>query len=385
MIAVIADDLSGAAELAGIGLRNKLQVEMNTEVNENTKAEMLVIASDTRSLKEVEAIAEMKKITLQVAKLNPEMIFKKVDSVLRGHVLSELCAQLKILNLERVLLVPANPALGRTITNGTYFFYNQPIHLSSFSNDPEFPITSSDVLEMLHVNNDFVQIKKKEEALPDLGIIIGEASSSEDLKAWAKRIDKKTLVAGGAGFFSAILDGINIKGANVEQSKAKQFSQPILFVCGSTFNKSREIIKKINSHGGPVSYMPEAIMRSDEFHEDLYLKWGKEIVSFIESRGKAIISINQETEQTFASPGLLRERIARVVEEVFRKIKIRELLIEGGSTAAAVLRKLQLKTFFPLQEIAIGVIRMRVKDNNDLCITVKPGSYEWPAEVWKFN
>src|SRR5882757_10096749 len=44
MIAVIADDLTGAAELGGIGLRYGLSVEVNMDVNLSTKADLLVIA-----------------------------------------------------------------------------------------------------------------------------------------------------------------------------------------------------------------------------------------------------------------------------------------------------------------------------------------------------
>src|ERR1700748_1065595 len=118
MIIVIADDFTGAAELGGIGLRYNLKVEVNTRVNLQSKADLLVIATDTRSMAKDDAVAEMEKVTEEIVKLNPTLIFKKVDSVLRGYVAEELLAHISKLSHSRALLVPANPGLGRTIVNG---------------------------------------------------------------------------------------------------------------------------------------------------------------------------------------------------------------------------------------------------------------------------
>ena len=121
MIAVIADDFTGAAEMAGIGLRYGLDVELSTTIPENAKAELLVLDTDTRSMKEDDAVDVVSKVTDSMMELHPEMIFKKIDSVLRGHVIAELSAQLKILELRKALIVAPNPSLGRAIRDGNIF------------------------------------------------------------------------------------------------------------------------------------------------------------------------------------------------------------------------------------------------------------------------
>jgi uncharacterized protein YgbK (DUF1537 family) len=109
------------------------------------------------------------------------------------------------------------------------------------------------------------------------------------------------------------------------------------------------------------------------------------VASLVRSEGRAIISIDADTTKGMpVSAGMLRERTAMIVSEVFKQVSIQELFIEGGSTAAAVIKKAGLQTFFPVEELAPGVIRMSVKEHAGLCVTVKPGSYEWPAEVWNF-
>src|SRR5687768_13217497 len=149
MVAVIADDFTGAAELGGVGLRYGLSVEVSTEVNATTNAQLLVIDADTRSIKKEEAVKKIETITENLLRLQPQWIYKKTDSVLRGHIAAELEVQMKVSGKQTTLLVPANPNLARTIKNGTYFFNDQPIHQSSFSTDPEFAVTNSNIQEML--------------------------------------------------------------------------------------------------------------------------------------------------------------------------------------------------------------------------------------------
>ncbi len=384
MIAVIADDLTGAAELGGIGLRYGLAVEINTKINSNSKADLLVIAGDTRSKNKKEAVEEMVDITAKVAKFKPALIYKKVDSVLRGHVIDELTAQLKELRLSKALLVPANPDLGRTIRDGTYYLNDEPIHLSSFSKDPEFAINSSGVLDMLRGNGFTIQVRKKEEGLLHKGITVGEALNSNDLKAWAAQIDDNTLIAGASGFFTAILDNIL---SNADQHAAinpPDLSYPALYISGTTFNKKIEDIRKIKNNGGPVSYMPSQIIASPNPPVDVYNKWAVEVVALLSNHKKAIIAIDPNTVQKKETALSLRTKTAIAAERIFDQIYIRELFVEGGSTAAAIIKRLNFNCFYPVKEYAPGIVRMRVEGKQNLHLTIKPGSYDWPQEVWDF-
>ena len=208
MIAVIADDFTGAAELGGIGLQCGLAVEISTEIDLQSQADLFIISADTRSLAKEEAVDKMVKITEKFAQLKPDFIYKKVDSVLRGHIIDELTAQMKVLNLQKALLVPANPASGRMIANGVYFLNNEPIHLSSFSDDPEFAITSSDVVDMLRVDPASVTVAKNIESTPKAGIVIGETRTVQHLEEWASCVDSKIFQPGRRGFLGHCWNGI---------------------------------------------------------------------------------------------------------------------------------------------------------------------------------
>ncbi|MEI9955948.1 MAG: nucleotide-binding domain containing protein [Ferruginibacter sp.] len=74
----------------------------------------------------------------------------------------------------------------------------------------------------------------------------------------------------------------------------------------------------------------------------------------------------------------LRTTMAKAAKEIIERESVKEIFIEGGSTAAAVLQELSIKELLPVNELQRGVVRMKA---NDLFITVKPGSYQLPEEI----
>src|SRR5687767_13628537 len=111
MIVVIADDITGAAELGGIALRYGLKVLLSDDVRTTENVDVLILYTNTRSLQKAEAVEVMKELTSKIKHLHPSLIYKKTDSVLRGYVVAEMEEQMKVLALQKALLVPANPLL----------------------------------------------------------------------------------------------------------------------------------------------------------------------------------------------------------------------------------------------------------------------------------
>jgi uncharacterized protein YgbK (DUF1537 family) len=376
MIAVIADDLTGAAELGGIGLRHGLRTEIQTNIAQlgarvyadqplGAGPELLVIAADSRSKPEPAAIDEMTTVTRALRSLQPAWIYKKTDSVLRGHVIAELKTHLEILGLRSALLIPANPILGRTIRDGHYYLNGKPIHRSAFSIDPEFPIYSSDIREMLHSQHDPVLLRKPDEELPPRGIVVGEVNDLADLQTWAHRLPAHTLAAGAAGFFSALLD----RQFPSKTSAPGLMGAPLLFISGTTFDRSRDSIKRQKDAGGPVRYLPE---KPDE-------DWYDDIAGLLQIQNRALIAIDPAWYRY--STHELRASMATAVHHILRRTQPAELIIEGGATAYAILDAIGWHTFIPEQELAPGLVRMRVAEAPDLFVTVKPGSYPWPDAI----
>src|SRR5690242_10954733 len=112
MIVVIADDISGAAEMGGIALRYGLSVMISDTLSTAGTQEAIVVYTNTRSMKATEAAEVMEEMTEVAMKLNPSLFYKKTDSVMRGHILAEMKSQMKAMNVEKGLLVPVNPSSG---------------------------------------------------------------------------------------------------------------------------------------------------------------------------------------------------------------------------------------------------------------------------------
>jgi D-threonate/D-erythronate kinase len=378
MIVVIADDITGAAEMGGIALRYGLKSIIADDVIADVKADVLIIYTNTRSLRKVEAVEVMANLTKKVAQLNPSLFYKKTDSVLRGHILAEMKAQMKALNFAKGLLVPVNPSLGRIIGNGKYYVTGELIHKTSFANDPEFPIKSSSVLEMLGDEETSTKVVEQNTSLPENGISIGEAKNNEDVSLWATKVDERTLAAGGASFFNALLSmKHHLKNEN---KKAVELSSPLLLISGTTFQKN---VQRIKDYSQLVSYMPQSIFNEQEVHDSKFEQWQNDILNKLSKHNKAIIAVDNSTNQKTDS-NLLREKKARITERILKKVKLEEILIEGGSTAYSIIQKIGWQSFAPTEELQQGIVRMQVEGANDLHLTIKPGSYDWPPE-WNFN
>lgn len=111
MLVVIADDFTGAAEMGGIALRFGLHAEVQTELSlGSSKPDVLVLDTNTRSGSSADAVRAIEEAVTALRDHSVELLFKKTDSVLRGHVREELAALLSCLPARTILLVPANPS-----------------------------------------------------------------------------------------------------------------------------------------------------------------------------------------------------------------------------------------------------------------------------------
>ncbi len=382
MIAVIADDFTGAAEIGGIGLRHGLNVIIETRPTPDCQVDLLVIATDTRSLQPKEASNHIIKITEQILKLNPVFIYKKIDSVLRGNVTEELIAQMNVSGKSRAIIVAANPVFKRIIQDGIYYIDDIPLNKTCFATDPQYPIYSSSVLDLLGADkNPHIVNLKPQDKLPDKGLIIGDVSGFDDLEKWADRIDNKTLLSGASGFFDAILTKQKLSSIK-KQTTPIPFGEKALFVLGSTYPKDIEFLKRLEENGHYLSKMPKKIYYDKNFDPSYFESWVNEIVQGIHENQKVIISIPHSPGDEPNIAFRIRENIGELIKKVVERIDLNELFIEGGSTTSVVLKYLNFKKLYPIQELDTGVIRMKIEGIPNLCLTTKPGSYFWPDNVW---
>ena len=375
---VIADDITGAAEIAGIAFERGQQVRLVcgcTTATDRTATDaaaatygtatdaVTVVATDTRSMTADEAAAETRRVAAPFANC---IIFKKTDSALRGHVVEELTALMKTTGMRRAVYLPANPSKGRVIRNGVYYIKQEnkqgeeeaiPIHETDFRFDPEFPARTS-VLK---------------ERFPDAethGILMPDAETADDIRrVIAQYGDGQTLFAGAADLFSAMLESSSISSLSSSSISFRLSGQSTLILCGSTQSRALDL-------GIPVAPMPRTIYDG----ADNLTLWDTSAYDVAHS---LILSIPHTHRTGKAVAVHLRTVMAEMTKRLVARHRPDHLIIEGGATAWATLQALGWSAFEIKRQIAPGVVQMSA--TNGTLVTLKPGSYPWGGLFQSFS
>lgn len=388
MIAVIADDFTGAAEIGGIGLRHGLRVAIETSVEKVNDTDLLIIATNTRSMSPRDAASAIDKIIRKLNILNPKFIFKKLDSVLRGNIASELFAQMKTSGKELAVVVAGNPYFKRLIKDGIYYVEGIPLAETSFANDPEYRIKSSLVLEIIGNDSKQVLSVKADQELPKTGLVVGDITNEDDMKRWSKRIDSNQMVvAGGAGFFNSLLELMHLNQANSSNgfNGSYVFGNKSLFIFGSAFPKSPEMEKIIQNEELFVSNMPDEIFWNNNLDEKVLTRWSEEVINQIQLNKTVFVSINHKYRKEDGLSSRLSDNIGLFVARVLEMVELDDLFIVGGATASSIFRNLDITRLLPFNELDAGIIQMKIEKFPEMCVTTKPGSYKWSMDKVFFN
>lgn len=359
---VIADDLTGAAEIAGICLRFGLQATISLNGKLPVQQGVSIICTDTRSMPKEEAKLVTGTIMNEIGER--PVFYKKIDSVCRGHVLDELAIEMNVAGRTRAFIVPANPSLGRTIIDGTYYINGVPINKTGFASDPEFPLQSALIKDIVGAKGNEVVVIKNIEEIPATGVIIAETATAEDIDNWARKAAHDDMLLGAGDFFTALLK----RDCTEVETARPQIEKPFLYISGTAFGASRDFINEIKDRQAIVLYI-----NGKEVEES----WLQQMHTVLGQHQQAILAIDPSVGND-VSAETLRTAMANHVKEILQRETIKEILIEGGSTAAAIIRELGIEYLQTEAEWERGVVRMKAGNWH---INFKPGSYQLPVEI----
>ena len=360
---VIADDLTGAAELAALAHQAGLHAVVLTEAPRNAvDAEVIVCDSGTRLDSPTLAARKVKQLVERVSALPNSGLFKKTDSVLRGNVIAEIEACMNALGLHRTLLVPCNPSLGRVINNGRYFIAGQPLHRTAFARDPHHPRRTNVVTNLLPGAEGCYH---PADQIPEFGIAIGEARSPADVSLWASRLDATMLPAGGADFFRMWLAH---QGAG---RRRREIDPPTL---GRTF-----MLSGTATPATPISPLtgPKLELQPARLPRPASLAAAARV--HLEQEERASVYLKSGARK--ASANAINRMFCELTRRLRRAQVFDHVLIAGGTTAACVLTTLDWHRLEVVHVWGPGVVTLRPADAPQFLVTVKPGSYAWPVSM----
>jgi D-threonate/D-erythronate kinase len=145
-LAVIADDLTGAMDTGLQFSKHGLETVVSMSWEHLAEAEVVVVDSETRESPATEAYQRLRVLA---PLLGDRLIYKKVDSTLRGNVGYELRALHDARHPRAIVVAPAYPASGRTTREGHQQVKGKPLELTFFAHDPRWPMRESHLPTLL--------------------------------------------------------------------------------------------------------------------------------------------------------------------------------------------------------------------------------------------
>ena len=147
----LADDLSGALDAAAafhhVGRRVTVAISQPAWADEG--ADVIGITTETRNQDGAIAAAVVKRTLEEMRGRGARLLYKKIDSTLRGPVAAEVAALARAMPEAQILFAPANPAVGRTVRRGQLLVRGIPVAETEFARDPASPVTTSDIRALL--------------------------------------------------------------------------------------------------------------------------------------------------------------------------------------------------------------------------------------------
>ncbi|WP_206922502.1 four-carbon acid sugar kinase family protein [Alicyclobacillus suci] len=271
-IFILADDLTGAADAASYFRTPERRVRIGFDSAmpwdfRLTHETVQVFDAETRHLSPEVSFGKVLHACAHITQASPgALVYKKVDSTLRGNIGAEIEAAVRGLNRNIAVLAPAFPAGGRTVIGGVLYVHGVPVNETAFANDPHHPILSANVAEHVRtkvawptVQLDLSTIRQGADAvehfLADQGdgpvLIVADTEVDEDLAVLAEVFSRDTtyLPCGSAGLARQLAKVWTQSGGACDAAVGSRppRAQRQLYVIGSANQLAREQVQELQN------------------------------------------------------------------------------------------------------------------------------------------
>lgn len=367
-IAVIADDLTGAADTGVQCCPHFTDTTLISYRNlprdsEGLSAQAVTVYTNTRSIKAEMARKRVQSLARQLLAFHPRRVYKKVDSCLRGNVGAEVDALMDEMGFDLSFIAPAFPAMGRLTLHDVHMVHDRPVAETELSKDPVTPVTESNLsriiasqsrygvghvdLRFLEGDNDAMvaQIRR----LIDSGArhLVFDAARQAHLKRIARlalESRKNILLVGSAGLARGLVSHFPERHGG-EDDKPHHLQEGYhLLVCGTVAEATRlQISALLEAYPYRVISLPASLLLHSPQRDDLLLQANHAQRILSENNLIIRVGISETTEvgvgkkpSTQRARGIVRG-LGLFVAELLRETTSASLFLSGGDTASAVL------------------------------------------------
>jgi uncharacterized protein YgbK (DUF1537 family) len=421
MYYIIADDLTGATDtgvqFAAKGYNTSVIIFDDEKEIANLKDiehEVIVLDSETREANPITAEQRIKKILKNIDIEEEDLLYKKVDSTLRGNIGRELDVIITELNIDYCIFSPSFPEGNRITSNGRLIVEDIPLGYSDYYEgklDSEQASYITNILkEQTELNIELINIDVLENFdfnlvkiihklnIPKRSIIICDSIKNEDLKKImlnSKEITGEKLFAGSAGLASYLT--LYTKDKGIKSKKEILKSERILIAAASRRNivdKQIEELKK-NNNFLELKFDVEMLLKDYDYLIEKYLEYlkininDKKIVIIrpdpIFKEEEKVNKLIEENDITFRKLSIIIKNFtADLTKEILNIYNDFDLLITGGDTAAGICNKLKIEELHIINELLPGIPISRVesKEYGQFKIITKAGGF---GDKYAFN
>jgi len=379
LIAVIADDLTGAADtgvqLVHAGYRTAVFFRESEEFADDLDA----VSFDTDSRNMPAGFAAKRVLEAAHTAREARIVYKKLDSTLRGNVAAELAAALGGARRDLAIVAPAFPAAGRTTVGGTQLVHGVPVDETEMANDPDTPVRVAHVPSLLAEAfssvgvlgvDDLADPERVHRALEENECVVADADRDADLEALVRAVPDpaRVLWAGSAGLalaLGSVYSGPRAGVAGVQRAQVR----PVLVVVGSLSGVAREQVRRLVGEYGEVDVPLEAggagaLERTVAAVRDA-----------LAGRACAVVHSPEERE---ASGESVLGSLAEVAALLSERGCFEGLVLTGGATAVGVARRLGASGIRLEGEVEKGVPMGTLIGPSPYPVVTKAGGFGGP-------
>ena len=408
LLGAIADDLTGATDLAGsltaLGMRTAILVGV-PDGPLDSAFDAIVVALKSRSIPAGGAVDLSVRSAASLRGLGIRRIYQKYastfDSTPSGNIGPVTEALQDLLGAGLTLACPAFPANGRTVIDGRLLVNGVPLAESPMQQHPLNPMTESDLVRVLGVQttrpvrlvprtivragSSAVRVALDRLATEGVRHAIGDAADEGDLVALAEAVIDDVLVTGASGLATAIGAALRERGLLTERPgrttaggrPAEQDgpSSPAAVIAGSC---SRATLRQIAAvaERWPVFTLDPIRDLGDPDLADTVARWAGPHLE----RGPVVIRSSADPSGVDSVVRVLGPDAGSRIEQALGSIAarlaadgVRRLVVAGGETSGSVVDALRIRRLDVGAEIEPGVPWVRAE--GDMRLVLKSGNF----------
>ncbi|WAH36251.1 four-carbon acid sugar kinase family protein [Alicyclobacillus dauci] len=385
-IYVIADDLTGAADAANYFRTGSHQVRVSFRSDSPWVFSLgsnivQVFDSESRALDEDTArqIVMNAGEQLRTSPNVPFLVYKKIDSTLRGHVGSEIEAFLKSLHRRVAVLAPTFPANGRIVQNGTLYVNGSPVSQTDFANDPRNPVTQDRVADLVRQTTTLPVIELTEDVLArgiDVvaefiegaahkeAIIVADSTTNEELAVIAKAIayNSSVLPCGSAGLAKQLaacwLNDASESESNLLPQQMPSCEHVLVAVGSANPVAHRQLEHVTRTYQSSIVELQPLLLAKQNTHAIELQRGSDELVHCSDQPVAGVTLAPARAMRDSALPGSFESDLAYAVNQWTESMSDRNAIgfvATGGDTALALCEALNAAAIWPEGEVIAGI------------------------------